>query len=198
MNRLQIINKLIGQHGYQSYLEIGTEAGITFSRVNATYKVGVDPEPKFAPPANDLGQRLFTGTSDEFFSIQKDTYDIVLIDGSHLADQCEKDILNALRVLNLGGTIVCHDMLPKTEECQIVPRMQLQWTGDVWKAWVKLRATRPDLRMCVINDDWGVGLIQRGQQNTIAMPQTLNWPAFKSNKRSWLNVVNNIPAAYLL
>jgi hypothetical protein len=198
MNRLEIINKLIDQHGYQSYLEIGTEAGITFSRVKATYKVGVDPEPKFAPPANDMGQRLFTGTSNQFFAQNKETFDIILIDGNHTAVQCEQDILNALRVLNLGGTIVCHDMLPKEEAHQQVPRVSLQWTGDVWKAWVKLRATRPDLRMCVINDDWGVGLIQRGQQKIITMPKKLNWQGFKSNKRSWLNVVNNIPAAYLL
>jgi hypothetical protein len=35
---------------------------------------------------------------------------------------------------------------------------------DVWKSWVKLRCTRPDLDMNVINIDWGVGVIQRGTQ----------------------------------
>ena len=36
---------------------------------------------------------------------------------------------------------------------------------DVWKSWVQLRCTRPDLKMNVINIDWGVGVIPRGNQD---------------------------------
>jgi len=36
---------------------------------------------------------------------------------------------------------------------------QGDWKGDVWKAWVKLRATHDDLDMHVINFDTGFGII---------------------------------------
>lgn len=198
MNRIDIINRLVRKFGYESYLEIGTQSGICYNQITAPLKQGVDPAPAWLPDPLNLNERMFVGTSDAFFEKNKRMFDIVLIDGDHTADQCERDIRNAMQCLNLGGTIVCHDMLPKTEEHQMVPRQSLQWTGDVWKAWVKLRSEREDWRMCVINTDWGVGLIQRGRQNTITMPEKLTWPAFKANHRKWLNLQNSIPAEFLL
>lgn len=198
MNRLEIINTLIQKKNYSTYLEIGTQNGIVFQLVKADVKQGIDPNPLWMPDPNNLNMRIFKGTSDEFFKTNTRTFDIVLVDGDHTENQCMRDILNSMRVLNPGGTIVCHDMLPKKEEHQLVPRQTMQWTGDVWKAWVKLRATMHEWRMCVINDDWGVGIIQRGQQNTIDMPEQLTWTAFKKNHRKWLNLQNSIPAEFLL
>ncbi|MFW3116047.1 hypothetical protein MHAE_19981, partial [Mycobacterium haemophilum DSM 44634] len=34
--------------------------------------------------------------------------------------------------------------------------------GDVWKAIVHLRSTRPDLRIAVLDCDFGVGIIRKG------------------------------------
>jgi hypothetical protein len=36
------------------------------------------------------------------------------------------------------------------------------WSGDVWKAIVHLRSTRDDLRIAVLNCDFGVGVIRKG------------------------------------
>ena len=196
--RLQIINRLAEAHGYTNYLEIGTQSGIVFQQVNCTFKQGIDPDPKWLPEPTDINQRIFTGTSDEFFARNERMFDIVLIDGDHTEAQFLRDALNSLKFLNPGGTIVAHDMLPKEEAHQLVPRVSLAWTGDVWKGWVQLRAN-PQLRMCVINDDWGVGLIQRGQQQPLSVPLALRtWPMFKKHKAKWLNVVNSVPADYLL
>jgi hypothetical protein len=41
-------------------------------------------------------------TSDEFFEINKSTYDIIFIDGLHIDEQVERDIINGLKILNLN------------------------------------------------------------------------------------------------
>jgi hypothetical protein len=130
-------------------------------------------------------------TSDEFFSLNKQTFDLIFIDGLHLADQVERDILNALTVLNEHGTILVHDCNPTTRKMQMVPRVGRAWTGDVWKTWVKLRATRPDLKMYVIDAaSTGLGLIRRGRQPTIQLPGSLTYEGLEKNRKEWLNLVD--------
>ena len=38
-----------------------------------------------------------------------------------------------------------------------------QWCGDVWKTICHLRSTRTDLRVFVLDSDYGLGIITRGQ-----------------------------------
>jgi hypothetical protein len=53
-----------------------------------------------------------------------------------------KDVTNALRVLEPGGTIVMHDCNPQHEASahHETPPPASFWNGDVWKAFVRLRA----------------------------------------------------------
>ena len=51
-------------------------------------------------------------TSDEFFSQNKETFDLIFIDGLHIHEQVLKDIDNSLNVLNENGVILLHDCLP--------------------------------------------------------------------------------------
>jgi hypothetical protein len=71
---------------------------------------------------------------------------------------------------------------------QIVPRQQKLWTGDVWKTWVKLRATRADLRMYVIDIDHGCGIMRKGTQKTIKLPKKLTYGALNRNRKKYLNL----------
>lgn len=73
---------------------------------------------------------------------------------------------------------------------QIVPRQQKVWTGDVWKTWVKLRGTRPDLKMYVVDADSGCGIIRRGTQETIKLPENLTYEALDKNRKKFLNLVD--------
>ena len=43
------------------------------------------------------------------------TFDVIFIDGLHLADQVEKDIDNALKFIKEDGFIILHDVNPPTE-----------------------------------------------------------------------------------
>ena len=183
MTRTEIINQLIEDNNYRSYLEIGVYDKKNFNAVKCKFKVGVDPDPKV--------KATYVMTSDEYFNPKIGKiipYDLIFIDGLHHADQVLRDINNAISCLSPGGTIVVHDCNPTTEEMQIVPRMQGEWTGDVWKAWQELRATRSDLKMFVYDVDYGVGIIQRGEQEllkTIAK----TYAEFDANRKEILNLV---------
>ena len=179
--RWDILQDIIDKHGYKSYLEIGIDKARNWNNIKCNLKHGVDP-------ANNRGTHQMT--SDEFFNRFKDTYDLVFIDGLHYAEQVEKDIDNALKHLNPGGTVVMHDCNPITEEQQIVPKNgQRIWTGDCWKAFVKNR-TRSDLEMYVVNTNNGIGIIRPGKQEPITIEGSLDYNNFEANRENWLNLMS--------
>lgn len=158
--RIRLLNRLIGQFGYRSYLEIGCDRDATFRKVHAAHKVGVDP----------LRGGTLRMTSDEFFAGGNcGAFDLVFIDGLHDAGQVRLDVLNSLSVLNPGGCIVVHDCLPERDEHQIPiqefrdrfgydPPAGRSWCGDTWKTAAEMRAWAwPDL--AVLDDDWGLGIV---------------------------------------
>jgi SAM-dependent methyltransferase len=182
VDRLGILNSIASKNNAQSYLEIGVFAGYTFDNVCCKHKVGVDPDKS--------SKATIFSTSDTFFTNNKETFDLIFIDGLHHADQVEKDIQNALEILNPNGYIVCHDMLPPEEACQIVPMITYFWTGDCWKAWARLRSMRDDLHMKVVDTDFGCGIIKRGSQKTITLDCELTWDNFLKNRQQWMNVIS--------
>lgn len=181
MNRLDIINYLAKINDAQNYLEIGVRDGLTFSQVNIPNKIGVDPDPKSKAT-------LFL-KSDIFFNQNQQKFDIIFIDGLHHAEQVEKDINNSLQVLNPNGYIVCHDMLPTSKKMQRIPQRTVEWTGDCWKAWVKLRTQRKDLSMYLVNIDYGCGIIFYGSQNLIRVRKRLKFKNLQKYKYDWMNII---------
>ena len=185
MTRTEIINYLIKKIEAESYLEIGVrEPEGNFNKIVCKNKIAVDPVP--------LAPGIIALTSDAFFKQNESMFDVIFIDGLHVADQVERDIVNSLAVLNPGGYIICHDMNPTEELMQKVPiETTGAWTGDCWKAWVKLRSERDDLSMFVLNTDYGVGVIQRGYQETISLDGLkLTYDNLVLNRENWLNLIN--------
>lgn len=133
MNRTKVINKLIDDNGYESYLEIGVYDGKNFGAIKCNFKIGVDPN---LPTSLKQSRDLYSMPSDEFFESMEEGYkfDIIFIDGDHEASQVEKDIVNAYKALNKGGMILLHDCNPPTYESQVVPRIQGEYCGTVWRA----------------------------------------------------------------
>ena len=130
--RWDLIKYLHEKYKFNTYLEIGCDKDQLFSRINIKKKFGVDP---------------FSGgnirkTSDDFFKDNKETFDLVFIDGLHEYSQVKKDILNSLKFLNKDGLILVHDCLPESMSKQAVPRYRMIWNGDVWKAIVDLRQNK--------------------------------------------------------
>ncbi len=181
MTRTDIIQLLIDKIKAKSYLEIGVSGGENFQTIRCENKVGVDPE--LTSPAT-----IFL-TSDEFFKQNKDTFDVIFVDGLHHADQVLRDIIHSLKILNEGGYIVCHDMNPEKEEHQIIPFTGGTWNGNCWEAFVQLRQERSDLKMCVVNTDHGCGIIQKGKQELLEINKKVNYKNFNKNRKEWLNLI---------
>lgn len=181
LNRTELINAIVERIGARHYLEIGVNNGRSFAAIRCEHKVGVDPKP--------VNASIVGLTSDAFFAQNRETFDVIFIDGLHENEQVHRDILNALNVLNEGGFIVCHDMNPWSEQAQRVPYAGGSWTGDCWKAFVGLRAERSDLEMCVLNIDAGCAVIRRGSQTPLQIREPLAWRALERHRRAWLNLV---------
>lgn len=184
MTRTEIIQTLINKINGKSYLEIGTGPGINFSEIKCEYKVCVDPTPTVAV--------TYQLTSDAFFEQNNEMFDVIFIDGLHWSEQVYKDIINSLNVLNEGGYIVCHDINPHSEFIQHYPQAiaETEWTGDCWKAWVKLKTERSDLNMLVVDSDYGCGIISRGKQKLIKVNEELTWELLEKDRIKLLNLVS--------
>ena len=188
--RFDLINHLISKNGYKRYLEIGVYNGDNISRINIEHRDGVDPgaEGVYSDYVN------YQMTSDDFFSSieENQTYDIIFIDGLHHADQVDKDIQNSLNHLNSDGIILLHDCNPPEEFLQIVPRQSDLWNGDVWKSIAKLRCSESNLDVCVVDTDWGIGVIKRGTQkiHNTEISKCLNWEYFDKNRVGLMNLIS--------
>jgi hypothetical protein len=183
MKRTEIIQLLINKINGKKYLEIGVGPGANFADINCEYKICVEPYPTV--------NVTFIMTSDDFFKQNNENFDVIFIDGLHENGQVYRDIQNSLKFLNDGGYIVCHDMSPNNEIIQRYPQTHPgEWTGDCWKAWVKLKSEKSDLQMFVVDSDYGCGVITKGEQTLIDLPQELTWEALENNRVELLNLIS--------
>ncbi len=181
MKRWDVINAFIEKFHYSNYLEIGFDKGQNFGLVKAKNKTAVDP----------AVECTYKMTSDDFFK-QLDPnirYDIVFIDGLHIAEQVIKDVENSLQHLADNGTIIIHDCNPSNEIRAAEERTTNKWNGTVYKAFIHFRMTRDDLSMYVVDTDHGCGVIYRGKQNTVK-PENITYEFFDKNRKQLLNLTS--------
>lgn len=183
MHRFEIINKLIEKYDSKRYLEIGIRH---FECLN-NIKLPDEDKQSIDPNYDGVTYKL---TSDEAFESmpKNEKWDIIFIDGLHEFNQVLRDIENSLEHLNENGTIVCHDMLPHSENM-----LALNKCGNGWEAFAHLRMTNKKLEMYVINSDNGCGVIRRGTQNLYEDENFSNdWGFFKKNKKLLMNVKSTV------
>lgn len=199
MIRFQLINILIKENNYKTYLEIGVHRGDNIKKIVCDIKDSVDPyiNDKYDYLEKDQEYPVtYKTTSDYFFeNIAPNLnykYDIIFIDGLHLTEQVDKDVENSLKYLNDNGTIVLHDCNPIEYDHQIVPRIYEYWNGDVWKSIIKLR-NRKDLNIFVIDSDTGLGVITKNpfQNSEILEKSEYSWEYFDKNRIKLLNIISS-------
>lgn len=170
VKRFHVLNFLLSKFENPKYLEIGVRnPEDNFNKIECSYKVSVDPGLEYEK--NPVDYKM---TSDDFFQSLKLgkildrslKFDVIFIDGLHLANQVEKDIENALEVLSEMGFIVLHDCNPPTEyharenyKDHLTPAKDY-WNGTVWKTFYKYRCLNT-LTSCCINTDFGIGILTR-------------------------------------
>ncbi len=184
MDRTKIIQSLINLTNTEKYLEIGMGPGLNHLSINCKFKTCVDPTPTVPV--------TYSMTSDDFFKQNKEKFGVVFIDGLHWSEQVYKDILNSLDVLDDGGYVICHDMNPSSEFVQRYPQPEAycEWTGDCWKAWVKIKSERDDLNMFVVDTDYGCGVITKGSQGLVTIDSELTWDDLDKNRKELLNLIS--------
>lgn len=197
MTRIDIINSLIQKHNYKSYLEIGVRnPNDCFNHINCELKHGVDPG---VEGNYDVTFKL---TSDDFFKSNKRIYDIIFIDGLHIDEQVYRDIVNSLDFLSVNGTIVLHDCNPPTiyhareDYGDNSTPARGYWNGTTWKAIVKARTEIKNIKTCVVDTDWGVGIIQKSDvtENFINDNEFYSYNKFSKNRVYYLNLIS--PATF--
>jgi len=183
-DRYEIIQNTINRKKYKSYLEIGCDQDLLFSKINIDKKTGVDP--------NSGG--TIRDTSDNFFKNNSDKFDIIFIDGLHEYDQVKKDINNSIKFLNNGGVIYLHDCMPESFIRQAVPRSSNVWNGDVWKNIVESRTIKEiDTYVCFA--DQGIGVIlKRPNKNLLKLNiknfNNLKFQDYYYNYNYYLNIID--------
>lgn len=183
--RYDLLNFLIRENNFKKYLEIGCNSGRCYDKVFCESKTCVDPN--LHPfMVNKLTYNI---SSDDFFKINCETFDLIFIDGLHVSDQVYLDIENSLKILNDNGVILLHDCLPKEEIHQRPVRSSPHWNGDVWKALARYRSN-PNLFIMTVNTDEGLGFIKKGKQIPFNVPDQLNFEFYKNNCGELMNVVS--------
>tara|TARA_B110000438_G_C15788718_1_gene639646 strand:- start:1347 stop:2021 length:675 start_codon:yes stop_codon:yes gene_type:complete len=183
-SKTEIMQKIINEKDFKSYLEIGCFEDENFSGIKIKNKIGVDP----------VSGGTHRMTSDEYFQTNKDKFDIILIDGLHTYEQVRKDIFNSIDRLNTNGIIIMHDCLPAKIWNQIVPRIYHYWNGDVWKAIVEMRTLKDyDTYTCFA--DHGLGVIfKRENRNKLNANfqnfKELKFSDYYYNQNKFMNIIS--------
>jgi len=150
-------------------------------------------------------------TSDQFFAEQApalfshDRIHVAFVDGLHSYEQAYRDVLNVLDYLDAGGVILMHDCNPAKESTAVpatsyeevckmhIPDWDHQWCGDVWKAVVRLRANHDDLKIFVLDCDFGIGVVYKGQPEdklnlSLSDIERMTYDDLDKNRKALLNL----------
>lgn len=204
-NRTEIINYLISQAGGGEketlYLEIGVRnPEDNFNHITANRKFSVDPGVEFKKNPVD-----FKMTSDTFFAslMQGDVlspdirFDVIFIDGLHLAEQVDRDIKNSMDYIKESGFVVLHDCNPPTrwhareDHADMHTPAATVWNGTVWKAFLKWRQN-PLVNSCCVDSDWGVGILSKSRSIGAAIKEGnafFEFNDFSQNRKAYLNLI---------
>ena len=185
-SRTSLINLLIKERGFKSYLEIGVQVPTNnFNKIICEKKYGVDPA------AKDVVTHPMT--SDEFFQSNTESFDLIFIDGLHLSEQVIKDVDNSLKSINKNGVIVLHDCMPKQKLHAQRNRESNEWNGDVWKAAMYIRMNYEYVSLTVLDMDYGCGVLETSKPQKLfpKIPiEDMTWDFYESNKVEALNIMS--------
>ena len=196
ITRTEIINGLFTKYGFQSYLEIGTHnPEQNFDLIQASIKHGVEPT-----EIEKNERAIFTGTSDQFFSVisPEQKYDVIFVDGLHTAEQAYIDVKNAEAHLNENGFIVMHDCNPLLEEWTVPLELYKSgaWMGNVYKSFIRLKNEHRDWSCFVIDEDCGCGIltqrpILKNKRLTYGIGSSvLTWQKFEEFRAELLQLIS--------
>lgn len=186
MNRIDVVRMLIEKRKYSRYLEIGCQTDVCFQSA----KKALGPHGDAAIGVDPVAGGTHRTTSDIFFTQARAhnmRFDLIFIDGDHRHPQVQKDVDNALSMLEPHGCLVMHDCLPPNASYE-----GSDLCGTAWRVYAKLR-TRTDLDAVVGDFDHGVGVIRFGNNpQPVVITKSLDqltYDDFVANRTQWMRPV---------
>ncbi|RTL42975.1 MAG: hypothetical protein EKK49_00585 [Rhodocyclaceae bacterium] len=174
VTKADIVNRLVSQFGYRSYLEYNKFDGASYygDVVCEQKELAYLPERAYldgdnlprllgmAQAAVDMGVRF-----DRLLSLQQlfehfgeRRFDVIFFDPVHVRPDVDLALRALPRLLTPGGVLVVHDCVPGHERQTSVQRCPGSWVGETYKAFALLR--RHNMRQTVtVSEDFGVGLV---------------------------------------
>jgi hypothetical protein len=222
MNITDVIQRIIDKKNAKTYLEIGAGSGANFFAIRARRKIAVDLNFTFSRRRRikwtlknicNVAAEFDESSSDSYFVRKKSTdcLDVVFIDGLHTYEQSLKDVNNSLIHLSDSGIIIMHDCSPPNEVAAYpavswkhadelkLPGWTREWCGDVWKTVCHLRSHRTDLRVFVLDCDYGLGIVTKGEADSCLnlTQKDLNEMTYESLANDRRNLLNLKDESYL-
>ncbi len=179
-NCKELIQEIVQTINAQSYLEVGVCRKTTYDYISCSFKVCVDTDP--------LSGATYTMTSDKFFEINSQSFDVIFIDACHNKENVLRDINNSLKCLNFKGVIITHDTLPYS------PYMfSDQYCWNAWEAFAYLRKTNPNIFMASIEtwkpESTGCGVITYGTQSLYMGDIISTWDGYSQDRSVRMNII---------
>lgn len=127
-----LINDLISDLNYKSYLELGVSIGESWKLISCENKIGVDNNINVA---NEF-DGVVHATTDDYFLNNQNKFDLIYIDALHEKNQVYKDFKNSFNALNDSGIIIFHDINPLD-----ISQTHFNSSGDIFELWIELSNT---------------------------------------------------------
>lgn len=102
IKELSNLETLVAVDIWENYDELKT---INFNKVYENFKYNLN----LGGQSENI--KFFKTTSDDFFSNNKNYFNLIYIDGYHHYEQVKKDFVNSFNFLENGGYIICDDFM---------------------------------------------------------------------------------------
>jgi hypothetical protein len=178
-----LINDLISDLNYKSYLELGVSIGESWKLISCQNKIGVDNNINVA---NEF-DGVIHATTDDYFLNNKDKFDLIYIDALHEKNQVYKDFKNSFNVLNDSGVIIFHDVNPFD-----ISQTHFNSSGDVFELWIELAKT---YKVYIIKNEYdgdSVGIFIKSENSKFIDIEVKDYTYqfFSENREDFISYLN--------
>lgn len=200
-NKEDIINYLGHKYNLKNYFEISSVInGFIYDKIDNSFftkELFLYNSPLNLPNLRKDTNILPIDYNIGLEKYKNNKYDIIFIDSFHTFEQSLQDIEFAYSLLNDNGFIIIHDCSPPSSNL-IGYYKPDAWCGQTYSAFIHYRMKTPYIKSCVVNIDFGCGIIRKNNlnkdvfklDNLLTLKEVSQWHYFMNNKKKLLNLIS--------